>query len=392
MRCQCCGAAMVGQTLKGSFYYYRCRRAFAGPCSDRCRTRYVRAPVIESAVVEKIVEVLSRPDIVLAELRRAACGETRSEESAHARARIEALDERRSRLHRLFELGEIDEAHLKQRLDGVRAYIARIEGADPIAVAASATPTVPDDPEALAEVCAAVREWVQKEAEAGRLEPIAEALQIRVAAERQDDGIVGELTGVIPEEYSPLHEHRHGRSAITNLTCRTCRSAGRSPLGTSLDWNQRSSTHFQAVAGLIRTVLLIAAASLAALALTACERLLPDVEDWIGDSETLARRFDARLGDLKECVEQDNCDEALDTERGAFAMCSWVTSGGKLAPEEFEAAEWQRFDALCEGLEGLLELPKADAIRRIEDLQAETDRISEGIRADIEPRERGEVE
>ena len=73
-------------------------------------------------------------------------------------------------------------------------------------------------------------------------------------------------------------------------------------------------------------------------------------------------------------------------------MCSWVTSRGELAPEGFEAAEWQRFDALCEGLEGLLELPKPDALRRIEGLQAETDRISEGIRADIEPRERGEVE
>ena len=148
----------------------------------------------------------------------------------------------------------------------------------------------------------------------------------------------------------------------------------------------------EVAAGLIRTVLLIAVASLAALALTGCERLLPDVEDWVADSETLARGFDARLGDLKECVEDDNCEEALDTERGAFAMCSWVTSGGELAPEGFEAAEWRRFDALCEGLEGLLELPKADALRRIEGLQAETDRISEGIRADIEPRERGEVE
>ncbi len=57
---------------------------------------------------------------------------------------------------------------------------------------------------------------------------------------------------------------------------------------------------------MIRTVLLIAVAFLAVLALTGCARLLPDVEDWIADSETLARRFDARLDDLKECVEQDN--------------------------------------------------------------------------------------
>ena len=74
---------------------------------------------------------------------------------------------------------------------------------------------------------------------------------------------------------------------------------------------------------MIRTVLLIGVAALAALVLTGCERLFPDVEDWIADSEKLARRFDARLGDLKECVEEDNCEEALDTERGAFVMCSW---------------------------------------------------------------------
>ena len=144
---------------------------------------------------------------------------------------------------------------------------------------------------------------------------------------------------------------------------------------------------------MIRTVLLIAVAALAALVLTGCERLFPDVEDWIANSETLARRsIDARLGDLKECVEEDNCKEALDTERVVFVMCSWVMSRGELAPEGFEAAEWQRFDTLCEGLEGVMELPKADALLRIEDLQAETDRISEGIRADIEPREREKVE
>ena len=145
-------------------------------------------------------------------------------------------------------------------------------------------------------------------------------------------------------------------------------------------------------AGLIRTVLLIGVAALAALTLAGCERLFPDVEDWIADSETLARRFDARLGDLEECVEEDNCDEALDTERGVFVMCSWVTSRGELAPEGFEAAEWPRFDTLCEGLEGVLALPKADALPHIEDLRAETDRISEGIRDDIELRERREAE
>ena len=64
---------------------------------------------------------------------------------------------------------------------------------------------------------------------------------------------------------------------------------------------------------MIRTVLLIAVVALVALVLTGCERLFPDVEDWITDSETLARRFDARLGDLKECVEEDNCKRTVPT-------------------------------------------------------------------------------
>ena len=78
------------------------------------------------------------------------------------------------------------------------------------------------------------------------------------------------------------------------------------------------------------------------------------------------------------------------------AGLAWVSDRysqgrGELAPEGFEAAEWRRFDVLCEGLEGVLGLPKADALGRIKDLQAETDRISEGIRDDIEPREREDL-
>ena len=140
--------------------------------------------------------------------------------------------------------------------------------------------------------------------------------------------------------------------------------------------------------GLIRTVLLIGVSALAVLTLVGCDQLFPDVEDWIADSESLARDFDQRLGDLGECVEDDDCDEAVDAENGVFAMCSWVASRGDLAPEDFQAAEWHRFDNLCGGLDGVLELPKKDALRRIETLQAETDSISEGIRSDIEPRER----
>ena len=144
--------------------------------------------------------------------------------------------------------------------------------------------------------------------------------------------------------------------------------------------------------GPIWRIPLAVGAALAALALVGCEPLFPDIEDWIVDSETLARRFDARLGDLQECLEEDDCGEVLDSDESVFAMCSWVGSRGARAPERFEAAEWPRFDGLCEGLEGVLAMPSAAALRRIEELRVETDRISERIRDDIEPREREEAE
>ena len=144
--------------------------------------------------------------------------------------------------------------------------------------------------------------------------------------------------------------------------------------------------------GPIWRIPLAVAAAFAALVLVGCEPLFPDVEDWIADSETLARRFDARLGDLQSCLEEGDCDEVLDSEESVFAMCSWVASRGELAPERFEAAEWPRFDGLCESLDEMLAMPSADALGRIEELRMETDRISERIRDDIEPREREEAE
>ncbi len=74
--------------------------------------------------------------------------------------------------------------------------------------------------------------------------------------------------------------------------------------------------------GPIWRIPLAVGAAFAALVLVGCESLFPDVEDWIADSETLARRFDARLGDLQECLEEDDCGEVLDSEESVFAMCS----------------------------------------------------------------------
>jgi hypothetical protein len=70
IRCSTCGRSIVGQTLQGTYRYYRCRNAFSGPKHDCCQSRYVRADVLESSVKAAVAGVLARPEIVAAELLR----------------------------------------------------------------------------------------------------------------------------------------------------------------------------------------------------------------------------------------------------------------------------------------------------------------------------------
>ena len=109
VRCREYGRAMVGQTQHQKYRYYRCRAAFAGPKHDRCGSKYVRADGLEDAVRAAATEVLSRPEIVMAEIRRqsAAAGSPRNE-AAGAKRRLRELAAQRGRLLRLFQLGEID--------------------------------------------------------------------------------------------------------------------------------------------------------------------------------------------------------------------------------------------------------------------------------------------
>lgn len=96
LRCRQCGASMVGQTLqRGRYRYYRCRKAFAGPRHDRCGSRYVRADALEQAVLEEAAAVLSRPDVVLGELRRLAAQDSLTEPAAAAAQALPARRDRR---------------------------------------------------------------------------------------------------------------------------------------------------------------------------------------------------------------------------------------------------------------------------------------------------------
>ena len=204
VRCRACGRAMVGQTQHQKYRYYRCRAAFAGPKHEKCESKYVRADGLEDAVRAAATEVLTRPEIVMEEIRRqsAAAGSPQNE-AAEAKRRLNELEAQRGRLLRLFQLGEIDEPHLRRETALIRAEQDRLaEQAKPVM---AAVPALPNSAE-LRGICDAIREWVSS-AEGEDMNLLLDALQIRVDA--SCDG--SELRGMIPSS-APTDDHADVRA------------------------------------------------------------------------------------------------------------------------------------------------------------------------------------
>ena len=124
IRCAKCGRSMVGQTLQGSYRYYRCRSAFAGPKHDRCLSRYVRANALKGAVKTAVAGVLANPEVVLAELERFRRA---NEEAPRTRdAELEQLEAQRKDVLGRYQLGQIDDGYLEEELARTRRETERI--------------------------------------------------------------------------------------------------------------------------------------------------------------------------------------------------------------------------------------------------------------------------
>ena len=115
------------------------------------------------------------------EIRRqsAAAGSPKNE-AAGAKRRLRELEAQRGRLLRLFQLGEIDEPHLRRETVLIRAEQERL--AEQATRVMSTVPALPDA-KGLRAMCDAIREWVDS-AEGDDLNLLLDALQIRVDASR----------------------------------------------------------------------------------------------------------------------------------------------------------------------------------------------------------------
>ncbi|MSQ26428.1 MAG: recombinase family protein [Dehalococcoidia bacterium] len=206
-KCLVCGRAVVGQTVNKSYRYYRCRRAFAGPWHDRCDSRYVSADKLEQAVREEISSILSQPERVLMEIKRAASRQGEIADPVELRRQIDSLDQQRMRLVKLYQLGEIDDAYFRSESYGIRLKIEDIEHR----LQPREKPLLMASPAALRKACDLIRARLET-AEGDRFSLMLEALQVELRV--QHDG--GQISGIIPSiDYAPQNGDADVRSMVT---------------------------------------------------------------------------------------------------------------------------------------------------------------------------------
>ena len=108
----------IDGTIEPVTAYYRCRATYhtaTGP--KQCSAPYIPYAKLKAAVWDTITRGLEKPDVVLAEMRRLkeAQKSPTEDDVALLKREIKRCKEQESRLVRLYQFGEIDDALIKER-------------------------------------------------------------------------------------------------------------------------------------------------------------------------------------------------------------------------------------------------------------------------------------
>lgn len=97
--CGHCGSPVVGSCLNRKHRYYRCRATRSTATnSATCSAHYIRADYLENVVWGKVKEVLEKPELILAELRRHIEDEEESQSQGHSSV-DKAIEKLRRKVH-----------------------------------------------------------------------------------------------------------------------------------------------------------------------------------------------------------------------------------------------------------------------------------------------------
>jgi site-specific DNA recombinase len=183
LRCQSCGAPMVGQVLmKGRYSYYRCRSRYVGRLASTCPSKYIRTDVIENAVRNALSEVLANPARVISEAARLSGGQDADGRLTSVLASLQDIEAKQRRLVRLFTDGDLPETLLESERTELSRRRAALE-ADRAQLEGSATPALDLKviEQELPRVVEQIRKWVLR-AEVDNLSLMLRALDVQMVA------------------------------------------------------------------------------------------------------------------------------------------------------------------------------------------------------------------
>ncbi|MGE3694830.1 MAG: recombinase family protein [Dehalococcoidia bacterium] len=128
IRCLRCGSAAVPQTLKGRYFYYRCRHAYDRNSGRQCDARYVNGHDLDAKTWAEVVRLLTDPATVLEELRQARERNPGDcDELGRANRALDAVTARQSRLVALLGDGLAPEDEVRRQLNAAAAERATLE-------------------------------------------------------------------------------------------------------------------------------------------------------------------------------------------------------------------------------------------------------------------------
>ena len=197
LRCLTCRTPMVGQSLGGGRYlYYRCRKAFSGDFEGAtCRSRYVRADVLELAVRKAVASVIADPERVAREIRHLRNEAISESETARLERELAQVRNRQRRLVDALADGNLPAELVQQRAAELAKEAARIETAiSRVRRDEAAEARLDAMLDRLPQIARALSRWVTSvEGDEHRL--LMEALEIRVHASTEK----AEISGTIPD-------------------------------------------------------------------------------------------------------------------------------------------------------------------------------------------------
>ena len=200
LRCLACGTPMVGQSMaKGRYAYYRCRHSYAGNFEATCDSKYVPVAALERTVLEQVIKILADPGRILAEAKHLSEQWVDQSKAIGVEKELEKVEDQQRRLADLYINGSLPQSILESKSEELSQHRLRLEAENRALLAPQPlgldfdllARTLPD-------AAARIKQWVLQASEEDT-ELILQALNIRVAASREEVRIEGSVPALVPE-------------------------------------------------------------------------------------------------------------------------------------------------------------------------------------------------